>query len=119
MANIVLENLRHSYVKDPAGPEDWALKLSLLLFRSHRRVGRVRPEDLPGQMQNLLAKWGRFDFIVYEGKQTDTFGHSFFTSNPVVSSDLIQLIRFGKKPGDPGRPLRQIGLVTWVFEDEN
>ena len=100
-------------------PEDRALKLSLLLFRSERRVGRVRPEDLTGQMQNLLATWGRFDFIVYEGKQTDTFGHSFFTSNPVVSSDLIQLIRFGKKPGDPGRPLRQIGLVTWVFEDEN
>jgi len=30
---------------------------------------------------------------------------------------LVQLIRFRKKPGDPGRPLKQVGPVTWVFED--
>jgi len=100
-----------------ASPEDRALKLSRLLFRSYRRVGRVRPEDLPEEMENLLAKWGRIDLIVYEGKKTDAFGHSFFTSNPVVSSDLVQLIRFGKKPGEPGRPLRQVGPITWVFDN--
>jgi hypothetical protein len=55
--------------------------------------------------------------IVYQGKRTDALGHSFFTSNPLVSSDLVQLIRFGKLPGDPGRPLRQVGPVTWVFEE--
>ena len=98
-------------------PEDRALKVSRLLFRSYRRVGRVRPEDLPEQMQNFLVKWRRFDLIVYDGERTDAFGHSFYTSSPVVSSDLVQLIRFRKKPGDPGRPLKQVGPVTWVFED--
>ncbi len=100
-----------------ASPRDRALLISRLLFRSYRRVGRVRPEDMPREMQDLLAKWGRFDLIVYEGKKTDAFGHSFFTSNPVVSSDLVQLIRFGKRPGHPDRPLRQVGPVTWVFDE--
>jgi len=59
---------------------------------------------------------GHFDLIVYEGKRTDTFGHSFFTSNLLVSSDLVQLIRYRKRPGIPERPLRQVGPVTWLFE---
>ena len=88
---------------------------SRILFRSYRRMGRTRPEDVSPEMQDYLAKWQRFDLIIYEGKRTDAFGHSFFTSNPIVSSDLVQLIRFGKQPGDPGRPLRQAGPVTWVF----
>ena len=49
------------------------------------------------------------------GKRTDLFGHSYFTSNPRVSSDLIQLIRYGKGPGDPGRDLIKTGRVTWRF----
>jgi hypothetical protein len=36
----------------------------------------------------------------------------------LVSSDLVQLIRFARRPGDPGRPLRQVGPVTWVFENK-
>jgi len=98
-------------------PKDRALLLSRILFRSDRRVGRAGPKDLPEEMQTYLAKWGRFDLIVYEGERTDTFGHSFFTSSPLVSSDLVQLIRFGKRPGTPGRRLRQVGPVTWVFEN--
>jgi esterase/lipase superfamily enzyme len=99
-----------------ASPRDRALRLSRILFRSYRRVGGARPEDMSEEMQAFFAKWGRFDLIIYEGERTDVFGHSFFTSNPVVSSDLVQLIRFGKRPGDPERPLRQVGPVTWVFE---
>jgi esterase/lipase superfamily enzyme len=100
-----------------ASPKDRALLLSRILFRSYRRVGGTRAEDMPEEMQDFLAKWGRFDLIVYEGERTDAFGHSFFTSNPVVSSDLVQLIRFGKRPGDPERSLRRVGPVTWLFED--
>jgi hypothetical protein len=61
---------------------------------------------------------GHTDLISYEGKRTDFFGHSYFTSNPRVSSDLIQLIRYGKGPGDPGRDLIQTGRVTWRFPVE-
>jgi esterase/lipase superfamily enzyme len=98
-----------------ASPKDRALLLSHILFRSDRRVGRTGVEDVSDDMQRFFAKWGRVDLIIYEGKRTDAFGHAFFTSNPLVSSDLVQLIRFGKRPGDPERPLRQVGPVTWVF----
>jgi hypothetical protein len=55
------------------------------------------------------------DIVVYEGERTDLFGHSYFLSNPKVSSDLIQLIRYGVTPGDPKRGLEKIGPVAWTF----
>lgn len=36
----------------------------------------------------------------------------------MVSSDLIQLIRYGKWLGQPGRELVKTGLVTWEFPVE-
>jgi hypothetical protein len=32
-----------------------------------------------------------------------------------VSSDLIELVRYGKQLGEPGRELIQTGPVTWTF----
>jgi hypothetical protein len=40
-------------------------------------------------------------------------GHSYFTSDPAVSSDLVALIRYGLKPGQPGRPLEEIRRPFW------
>jgi hypothetical protein len=89
------------------------------LFRSLRgRLGQIKPEDIPAEKQELFVTWGRMDVIVYEGKRTDSFGHSYFASNPQVSSDLIQLIRYGTKPGEPGRPLLRAGPVIWRFHPE-
>jgi hypothetical protein len=88
--------------------------VSQFLFRSRERVGQLRPEDVPDQMR-YFETIGHTDLISYEGKRTDLFGHSYFTSNPRVSSDLIQLIRYGKGPGDPGRDLVKTGRVTWRF----
>jgi hypothetical protein len=65
--------------------------------------------------QNYLATLGRVDLISYQGTRTDFFGHSYFTSNPQVSSDLIELIRYGKRLGQPGRQLIRTGPVTWRF----
>jgi esterase/lipase superfamily enzyme len=101
-----------------SSPEDRALAVSQLLFRSRERVGQLRPEDIPDQIQRYFESTGHTDLISYEGKRTDFFGHSYFTSNPRVSSDLIQLIRYGKGPGDPGRDLIQTGRVTWRFPVE-
>jgi esterase/lipase superfamily enzyme len=98
-----------------ASPEDRALLVSRWLFRSRNRVGQVRPKDIPDKTQRYFATLDRADFIGYEGQRTDFFGHSYFTSNPMVSSDLIQLIRYGKGPGEPGRELVKTGLVTWEF----
>jgi esterase/lipase superfamily enzyme len=98
-----------------ASPEDRALAVSRWLFRSHRRVGQLRPEDVPDRIQRHFEITGRTDLISYEGKRTDFFGHSYFTTNPEVSSDLIQLIRYGKRLGEPGRELVRTGRVTWKF----
>jgi len=98
-----------------SSPEDRALWVSRILFRSRKRVGQLRPEDIPEERQRYLAELRRFDLISYEGERTDFFGHSYFTSNPQVSSDLIQLIRYDKGLGEPGRELIKTGHVTWKF----
>ncbi len=103
-----------------ASPEDRALLVSRILFRSRTRVGQMRPEDIPEEGQRYMAEVGRLDLISYQGKRTDFFGHSYFTTNPQVSSDLIQLIRYGKKLGEPGRQLIKTGPITWKFPiDDN
>ena len=103
-----------------ASPEDRALLVSRILFRSRTRVGQMRPEDIPEEGQRYMAEVGRLDLISYQGKRTDFFGHSYFTTNPQVSSDLIQLIRYGKKLGEPGRELIKTGPITWKFPiDDN
>jgi esterase/lipase superfamily enzyme len=101
-----------------ASPEDRALLVSRILFRSRTRVGQMRPEDIPKEGQRYMAEGGRLDLISYQGKRTDFFGHSYFTTNPQVSSDLIQLIRYGKRLGEPGRELIKTGPITWKFPVE-
>jgi esterase/lipase superfamily enzyme len=104
-----------------SSPQDRALFISRILFRSRSRVGNVRAEDVPLDAQVYVEPFNRVDMIVYEGERTDVFGHSYFTTNPRVSSDVIQLLRYGKKPGDPGRELDKVGPIVWKFpeaEDE-
>lgn len=99
-------------------PEDRALRVSKILFRSRNRVGQLRPEDIPEATQRYFAIGGRTDLISYGGKRTDLFGHGYFTTNPAVSSDLIQLVRYGRQLGEPGRELIQTGPVTWTFPND-
>ncbi len=98
-----------------SSPNDRALLVSRILFRSDERVGNLRAEAIPRAVQDYLAKLGSIDIVIYEGKRTDAFGHSYFTTNPQVSSDVVQLLRYGKRPGEPGRPLEQVGPVVWKF----
>jgi len=98
-----------------ASPQDRALLVSRILFRSRSRVGQMRPEDISPKAQQYFETLGRIDLISYEGERTDRFGHSYFTSNPDVSSDLIQMLRYGKNLGEPGRQLVRTGPVTWKF----
>ena len=44
---------------------------------------------------------------------TDFFGHSYFTSNPRASADIIALLRYGLGPDEPGRPLEHIAGAFW------
>jgi esterase/lipase superfamily enzyme len=98
-----------------SSPKDRALLVSRILFRSRNRVGNLRPEDIAREAQQYLNRLGDIDVVVYEGERTDAFGHAYFTTNPQVSSDVVQLLRFGKAPGDPGRSLIQRGPVVWEF----
>jgi esterase/lipase superfamily enzyme len=95
--------------------EDRALLVSRILFRSRKRAGQLRPEDTPEKGQRYVEAVGRMDVISFEGKRTDFFGHSYFTTNPQVSSDLIQVIRYGRKLGEPRRQLIKTGPITWTF----
>jgi len=98
-----------------ASPEDRALRVSQLLFRSRNRVGGLSAGDLSPETQAYLARLGRLDLIVYGGDRTDIFGHSYFTTNPLVSSDVIQMLRYGRQLGEPGRELVRTGPVVWEF----
>lgn len=98
-----------------SSPQDRALRVSRILFRSQSRAGNMRAEDVPMDLQRFLAPLDKLDVVVYEGQRTDTHGHFYFTTNPQVSSDLIQLLRYGKKPGDPGRELIKVGPIVWKF----
>jgi esterase/lipase superfamily enzyme len=100
-----------------ASPEDRALWLSKILFRSKFRLGELSPDDISDTTRDYFAKFGNVDIIVFEGKRTDFFGHSYFASNPRVSADLIELIRNGTRPGEPRRPLIRSGKISWKFPD--
>lgn len=101
-----------------SSPGDRALVVSRILFRSRGRVGNLHAEDVPVKMQEYMAQFDKMDLIVYGGSRTDIFGHSYFTTNPRVSSDVIALLRFGRKPGEPGRELTRKGPIIWEFPDD-
>lgn len=101
-----------------ASPDDRALLAPKILFRSRSRVGQLRVEDIPPKTQRYHETLGRVDLISYQGQRTDLFGHFYFTTNPEVSSDLIQMIRYAKPLGGPGRQLNRTGPVTWEFAVE-
>ena len=100
-----------------SSPEDRALGLSRWLFGSNVRVGQLQPEDISEASRELFSTAGNVDLIVYEGKRTDFFGHSYFQTNPRVSADLIELVRNATPPGTPRRPLARIGPITWTFPE--
>jgi esterase/lipase superfamily enzyme len=101
-----------------ASPSDRALRLSEILFRSRFRVGQMTPDQIPPFVQDYFSKVSNVDVIVYEGKRTDRFGHSYFASNPQVSADLVELIRNGTPPGTSARPLIRAGKIAWEFPDK-
>jgi esterase/lipase superfamily enzyme len=92
---------------------DKALTLSQYLFGSLVRFGRLDFAQLTAEQAKRAMGLGYLiDLIEVEG--TPGFlGHSYFTSDPAVSADLIALIRYGLRPGEPGRPLEEISAPFW------
>ena len=94
-----------------SNPADQALGLSSSIFGSALRLGQL---DLSGwQAKALRPDPGHLVDLIEVEENTGAFGHGYFLSNPDVRSDLAALIRYGLKPGDPGRPLVQISKAFW------
>ena len=92
---------------------DKALSLSEYLMGSLHRIGRL---DQTFLTKEELAKSREIAGFAAFIQVTDTLGflgHSYFVSDPAVSSDLVALIRYGLEPGDPGRPLEEISKPFW------
>jgi esterase/lipase superfamily enzyme len=93
-------------------PDDRALATSGSLFGSVARLGRLDRAMLTPVEIEQIRTFDLIDVIRVEGR-TDLFGHSYFTSNPKVSSDLIGMLRYRLAPNDPGRPLEEIEKPFW------
>ena len=106
-------------------PADKAIGISSRLFASPRgRVGNYGFEDLTDTVRarmEFAMKSSPSNFAIVnfsgaadaEGAAGDYYGHSYFRDAPMVSSDLVLLLRDDLDPGAPGRPLEYAGLRFW------
>ena len=94
--------------------EDKAIGIAAWLFASPRgRLGTWTVDQLDeAEIARMKARAGRLSIVDFEGESTG-YGHDYFRTNPAVSSDLVLMIRHGLKPGEPGRPLENVGLNFW------
>lgn len=96
--------------------EDKALGFSTWLFSGVRRVGRLAFEDLTPNMKKRLEQ-GTGAAVVDARVPAGFVGHSYFYSDPAVSSDLILMIGYDRAPGaNNGRPLIPVGPNFWRIE---
>jgi len=92
---------------------DKALTLSQALYGSLIRVGRANLEALTKEEAEKAARLAYVVDFVEVKAAAGFLGHSYYTSDPKVSADLVALIRYGLRPGDPGRPLEEIRRPFW------
>jgi esterase/lipase superfamily enzyme len=93
-------------------PDDKALAASSKLFGSIARLGRIDATMLTSSQIEEIARLRVVDIIEVSGT-SDFFGHSYFTSSPRASADMIALLRYGLRPNEPGRPLEHIAGSFW------
>ena len=97
-------------------PADKALSLAETLFASP--AGRLGVEDAvvhysAEEREGLSSRANITSMIRFAGGESDNYGHSYFRTNPEVSSDLILLLRYEFAPGTPERPLVPLGPAYW------
>lgn len=95
-----------------ASPDAKAIATAGWLFGSIARLGRLDATMFTGDQIDAIGSLRAIDIIEVRGT-TDLFGHSYLTSNPRVSADIIALLRYGLRPNDPGRPLERIAGSFW------
>ena len=97
-----------------SSPGDEAIGIAERLFASPRgRLGTLGIDELTeDEIWRMKASAGHVTVVNFDGESSG-YGHSYFRTNPAVSSDLVLKIRYGLKPGEAGRPLEYIGLNFW------
>jgi esterase/lipase superfamily enzyme len=121
MQRVVAEGLGAFYERMTiySNANDEAISAAKILFGSWLRVGAVRQDMLSDQQRQTSRQLTNLDIISYQGSSGGRFGHSYFLSNPAVSSDLLALLRYGWAPGkENGRPLENLdGGNVWRIND--
>lgn len=114
---VVFERVPGFHLTGYVSPDDKALAASSWLFGSLARLGRLDAGMLtPEQIENLRTL-GEID-VIQVRHTAGWIGHSYFTSDPRVSTDLIALLRYGLRPNEPGRPLEEIEPPFWRISNE-
>ena len=80
------------------------------------RFGRVASNDLSETQNTIFANVGNVH-IIEANQASGSLGHSYFHSNPAVSSDLIRVLQTSAKPGSAQRPLEHQGGNFWKIPD--
>ncbi len=99
-----------------ATDKDRAIGIARFLFDSEARVGQIDRDNLSVRARRGLDLLDSFEGVVAHVTK-DFVAHSYFYKSPAVSSDLILLLRDGRRAGaEHGRPMsRDRGL--WEIRD--
>jgi esterase/lipase superfamily enzyme len=94
-------------------PGDKALAASSWLFGSVARLGTLGRDTVTHKVIETWRTWGFIDMIQARHTAGGWIGHSYYTSDPRASSDLMAVLRYGLRPNEPGRPLEEIERPFW------
>jgi esterase/lipase superfamily enzyme len=98
--------------------KDKAIGLADWLFNSDRRMGQLRPEDMPPRVWESLKVIPNMHIVDARVKKADKHMHSYFRMNPAASSDVVLVLRYDRDPGaENGRPLQESEMGFWTLED--
>ena len=97
---------------------DRAIGMAQWLFGGLKRVGRLEVTDLSDkEVAGVVRSVDNVHFVNLQG-EGGAFGHGYFHDNPAVSSDLMLILRYNRKPGaENGRPLQNVQGQFWVIHD--
>ena len=127
-ADLDLEVALQRFVGEAVGPgvgrltiyanaKDSALAAAKALFKSRQRVGDIDPTELTPRQREIMQHIANLNVIVYEGVGGGFFRHGYFR-DPVASSDMIMLLRYGWRPGEGGRQgLEPISSNIWRLRE--
>lgn len=97
--------------------DDDALGLADWLFRSRRRLGALRVDDIQPQARAMMANLNSFEAI--NARVTGFTSHSYILQHPAALSDVIMVLRDGRSPGaEHGRPLVRVAEGIWELNND-